>query len=99
MISTTKKENEEDSKFYTADLVTTATGSEDDRPKVVAGSMKPIDVESLPLEQQALLRALARESEKAEESGEIDGAEITITREQVDAELKRLREEKQTRKR
>jgi hypothetical protein len=61
--------------------------------------MKPIDVESLTLEQQALLRVLASESEKAEESGEIDGAEITITREQVDAEVKKLRKEKRKLKR
>jgi hypothetical protein len=94
MTANSRSQDGEESKFYTADLVTPGPGSEDAKPSVVPGSMKPIDIESLPLKHQAILRVLARESEKAEERGEIDGAEYSITREQVDAELKKLRKEK-----
>jgi hypothetical protein len=96
MTSNRKSQDGEESKFYTADLVTPAPGSEDAKPSVVPGSMKPIDIESLPLKHQAILRVLARESEKAEERGEAD---YTIAREQVDAELKNLRKEKRKSKR
>jgi hypothetical protein len=74
-------------------------GSEGEQPYVIPGSMKPIDIECLPLEQQAILQVIAKESQKAEERGEIDGAEYTITREQVDAELEKLRKEKRRSKR
>jgi hypothetical protein len=99
MTSNSNSQDREGSKFFTADLMTPALNSEDAGPSIVPGSMKPIDIESLPLKHQAILRVLARESEKAEERGEIDRAEYTITREQVDAELKKLRKEKRKPKR
>jgi hypothetical protein len=99
MTSNNKNENEEEVKFYTADLVTPAPGSEDARPCIIPGSEKPIDIESLPIEHQAIARILARAVEKAEESGEADGARITLTREQFDSELKKLRKEKRKSKR
>jgi hypothetical protein len=93
MTSNRKSQNREGVKFYTADWVTPAPGSEDASPCIIPGSEKPIDIDSLPLEKHAILRVLARESEKAEERGEIDDAEITITREQVDVEVEKLRKE------
>ena len=98
MNSNSKESTDKAFKCFNAEIRTPA-GAEDGRPHIIPGSMKPIDVESLTLEQQALLRVLASEFEKAEESGEIDGAEITITREQVDAEVKKLRKEKRKLKR
>jgi hypothetical protein len=97
MTSNSKNQADKPSGFCNADIST--PDSEDKQPYIIPGSMKPIDIESLPLEQQAILRVLARESEKAGKGGEADNAEFTITPEQFDAEVKKLRNEKRKPKR
>jgi len=99
MTTNSENKNGEEVKFYTADLVIPAPGSEDASPCIIPGSEKPIDIESLPLEHQAIARILARAVDKAEEGGEADGARITLTREEFDTELKKLRKEKRKSKR
>jgi hypothetical protein len=73
------------------EIITTTLGSED---RIIPESMKPLDISSLPLEQQAIARVLAREFEKAKGNGGLDNPPVTITSEQVDAEVKKLRKEK-----
>jgi hypothetical protein len=77
--------------------IITSSPVPDDR--IIPGSMKPLDISSLPPEQQALARVLAREFEKAKGNGALDNATVTITSEQVDAELIKLRKEKRRPKR
>jgi hypothetical protein len=59
-------------------------------PVLVPGTMKPIDIESLPLEEQAIAQVLADEVEKAENAG-IENPTINLTRAKVKAKLKKLK--------
>jgi hypothetical protein len=77
--------------FFTANVTTPAPESKDGTPVVVADTMKPMDIESMSLEEQAILQALADEVEKAEKSG-IENPTISLTRAKVKAKLKKLKE-------
>jgi hypothetical protein len=78
------------------EMITPSPGPDD---RIIPGSMKPLDISSLPPELQALARVLAREFGKAKGNGGPDNAPVTITSDQVDAELKKLRKEKRRPKR
>jgi len=80
-------------RFSTAKIQSMAGG----KPVLIPGSMKPIDVKTLPLKQQAILSLLAEEFEKAENAG-VEDPEVTITRDMLKARLKTLKEEKRTKK-
>jgi hypothetical protein len=98
-MTNSKNQTDKPSGIFNAEILTPAADPKDGRPYIIPGSEKPIDIESLPLKQQAILRGLARAVDKAEESGEIDGAKISITREQFDAEVNKLKKEKRKPKR
>jgi len=61
--------------WFTGDVVVPGPGSENHTPVVVPGSMKPVDVESLPLKDRAVLEVLTEKSEKAHAAG-IENPEI-----------------------
>jgi hypothetical protein len=67
------------------------------KPVLVPGSMKPIDINKLPLQQRALLGLLADEFEKAENAG-VENPKITLTRDMLNAKVKTLKEEKRKKK-
>jgi hypothetical protein len=91
VIGSTPSNNKSQNGAGVEEIMTATRGSED---RIIPGSMKPLDISSLPPEQQALARVLAREFEKAKGNGALDNATVTITSEQVDAELIKLRKEK-----
>jgi hypothetical protein len=80
-----------------ANVSTPAPGSENERPVLVPDTMKPLDIESLPLEQQAIAQVLADEAEKAEKAG-IEEPTIDLTRAKVKAKLKELKKQKRQQK-
>ena len=89
---------DDDSKpgFFTADLEVPEPGTKG-KPVIVPGSMKPIDIERLPLKHQAIVKVLGDEVEKAETAG-IKEPTITITRDMVNAKLRELKEQKRREK-
>jgi hypothetical protein len=72
-------------------------GSEHQRPVLDPDTIKPLDMESLPLEQQAIALVLADEVEKAEKAG-IEEPTIDLTRAKVKAKLKELKKQKRKQK-
>jgi hypothetical protein len=68
-------------------------GSENERPVVDLDTVEPLDIESLPLKQQAIALVLAEETEKAEKAG-IEEPIIDLTRAKVKAKLKELKKQK-----
>jgi hypothetical protein len=70
--------------------------SAEGKPVLFEDTIKPFDIESLPLKHQAMLEVIAEESEKALNSG-VEDPIVTVTPKQVKAKLKELR--RQNRKR
>jgi hypothetical protein len=60
------------------------------KPVLLEDTIKPLDIESLPIKQRAILEVLAEEADKALDAG-IEEPEITITADQVKAKVKQLR--------
>jgi hypothetical protein len=75
--------------YYTADVVLPEPGSEHDVPVVIPETMKPLNLEALPLLAQAGFALLAELSERAHETG-VDNPKHEITREMIDAKMKQL---------
>jgi hypothetical protein len=96
VIGSTTSNNKSQNGAGFEEIITATRGSGD---RIIPGSMKPLDISSVPPEQQALARVLAREFEKAKGNGALDSATVTITIEQVDAELRKLRKGKRKMKR
>jgi len=59
---------------------------DDDRPMLLPGDYKPIDIDSLPIEQQALLELLGEESDKVQDA-DPEERSYTITAEIVAAKV------------
>jgi hypothetical protein len=82
-------QDENGCQYYTADVVLPEPGSEHDVPVVIPETIKPLNLEALPLRAQAGFALLAELSEKAHETG-VDNPEHEITREMIDAKMKQL---------
>jgi hypothetical protein len=87
------KEGNELPEWSSANISTPAPKTKDERPVVDIDTMEPLDMESLPLEQQAIALVLADEAEKAEQAG-IEEPTVDLTRAKVKAKLKELKKQK-----
>jgi hypothetical protein len=83
--------------WFKADVTAPGPESKDGRPVVVPGTMKPLNIESLSLEEQAIAQVLADLVAKAENAG-IKDPEIDLTPDMVRAKMKQLKKERRNRK-
>jgi hypothetical protein len=81
-----------------ANIGTPVSGSEIERPVLVPDSIKPMDMEGLPLKQQAIAQVLADEVDKAEKAG-IEEPTIDLTPAKVKTKLKELKRQKRRQRR
>jgi hypothetical protein len=73
-----KIDGEHGTEWCTADVMIHVTGSQDGVPFVVPGTLKPVDLESLPVKAQAKLAVLGEQAEKANDA-EIENPTLTMT--------------------
>jgi hypothetical protein len=84
-------------KAVRVDIGAPEPGSKNERPVLDPDTMEPLDMESLPLEQQAIALVLADEVDKAEKAG-VEEPTIDLTRAKVKAKLKELKKQKRKQK-
>jgi hypothetical protein len=84
-------QDENEGQYYTADVILPELGSEHDVPVVIPETMKPLNIEALPLRVQAGFALLAELSKKAHEAG-VENPQHTITEEMIVAKVEQLME-------
>jgi hypothetical protein len=77
--------------YFTADVILPEPGSDQDVPVVIPETMKPLNLEALPLRTRAGLAILVELDEKAHEA-EIENPGEIITEEMIVAKVKQLEE-------